>query len=349
MTKLYDNRWRYIRNVGSGGQGSVMLVTDESGVIPGEVALKRLTNADSPRRRARFERETEALEALDNPNILKILHKQLDPTSGEKPFFVSEYCSGGSLEERATGSFRDNVADAAVVLLPIVQALQAAHRQDIYHRDCKPANILFRADGTPVLGDFGSCHLEDGKLVTLSDEGVGSKNFIAPEMESGATGEVSDVTDAYSLAKVMYWMISGGRVFSRENHRAGANNLASSVERQRFEHVHMFLDRFLQPEPHKRSRGGLGDFRRGLEELVMLVSGNFVPLVPNRDIKCRFCGLGTYQRSNNKSGFSVPQAGLSVTSEYYVVAMWCDHCGHIESFNLKASGYREWWNGKNEL
>jgi hypothetical protein len=29
--------------------------------------------------------------------------------------------------------------------------------------------------------------------------------------------------------------------------------------------------------------------------------------------------------------------------------MWCDHCGHIESFNLKASGYREWWNGKNEL
>jgi hypothetical protein len=65
--------------------------------------------------------------------------------------------------------------------------------------------------------------------------------------------------------------------------------------------------------------------------------------------RCRFCGLGTYQRSNNKSGFSVPEAEISVTSGNYVVAMWCDHCGHIESFNLGASDYREWWTGDNKL
>jgi hypothetical protein len=168
-------------------------------------------------------------------------------------------------------------------------------------------------------------------------------------MESGASGEPSDLTDAYSVAKVLYWMVSGGRVFARESHRIGANYLAASVERQRFEHVHMFLDKFLQADPLKRSRGGLSDFRRGLEELVMLVEGDFAPLVPDREIKCRFCGLGTYQRSRNKSGFPIPEAGLSVSSGHYVVAMWCDHCGHIESFNLKASGYREWWNGRNEL
>jgi serine/threonine protein kinase len=329
VTKIYDNRWRFVRNIGGGGQGSVVLVSDESGAVPGEVALKRLTNADSAERRARFERETTALEALNHPNILKIHHKQLQPPNGEKPFFVAEYCSGESLQDRSRESLRDNVATAAAVLLPIVRGLEAAHGKAIFHRDCKPANILFRADGTPVLGDFGICYVDDGKLVTLSDEGMGSKNFIAPEMESGGTGDVSEAVDVYSLAKVLYWMVSGGRVFAREDHRARANNLASSIERQRFEHVHMFLDKFLQADSQKRK--SLSDFRRGLEELVMLVDGDFAPLMPN------------------KSGFSIPEAGLQVAAGYYVVAMWCDHCGHIQSFNLRASSYREWWNGKNEL
>jgi hypothetical protein len=142
-------------------------------------------------------------------------------------------------------------------------------------------------------------------------------------------------------------MVSGGKEIAREDHRAGLNYLARSPERQRFEHVHLFLDKFLQHEPHKRK--GLGDFRRGLQEVVMLVEGDFVPLTPNLAIKCRFCGLGTYKRSTNKKGFSVPEAGLQVVTAYYVVAMWCDHCGHIESFNLMASDSREWWNGKKEL
>jgi serine/threonine protein kinase len=89
------------------------------------------------------------------------------------------------------------------VLLPIVRGLEAAHGKGIFHRDCKPANILFRADGTPVLGNFGICYVDDGELVTLSDEGMGSKNFIAPEMESGGTVDVSEAVDVYSLAKVL--------------------------------------------------------------------------------------------------------------------------------------------------
>jgi serine/threonine protein kinase len=72
VAKLYDNRWRYIDNIGGGGQGSVVRVTDDTGAFPGELALKRLTNADSQERRARFERETKVLEELDHPNILRI-------------------------------------------------------------------------------------------------------------------------------------------------------------------------------------------------------------------------------------------------------------------------------------
>lgn len=347
VAKLYDNRWRYIDNIGGGGQGSVVRVTDDTGAFPGELALKRLTNADSQERRARFERETKVLEELDHPNILRIHHKQLSPPKREKPFFVAELCEGGSLQGRGAEAFKDRVPEAAGILLPVARALEAAHNKGIFHRDCKPPNILFRADGTPVLGDFGICYAKDGALVTLSDEGMGSKNFIAPEMESGGTGELSEFIDVYGLAKVFYWMISGGRSLARENHRAPANNLAATVDRQKFELVSMFLDKFLQADPSKRGR--LSDFRRDLAELVPLVEGNYAPLSPTVSIKCRFCGLGTYQRSKNKSGFGIPEAGITVLAGNYVVAMWCDHCGHIESFNLKASGHREWWNGKSEL
>ncbi len=73
MGKLYGGRWRFKRNIGTGGKGSVVLVEDSSGELAGEFALKRLINADSPERKARFERETHALEALEHPNILKNL------------------------------------------------------------------------------------------------------------------------------------------------------------------------------------------------------------------------------------------------------------------------------------
>ncbi|MDR5726977.1 MAG: serine/threonine-protein kinase [Terriglobia bacterium] len=347
MAKLYDKRWRYVRNIGCGGQGSVVLVADESGEVESEAALKRLTNAESAERKDRFERETNALDEINHPNILRILHKQLRPADGEKPFFVAEYCSGGSLQDRGAAEFADNPRASASVLIPIALALEAAHARKIFHRDCKPANILFRENGTPVLGDFGICYAEDGGLVTLADEGIGSKNFIAPEMESGGNRKLSEAIDVYSIAKVFYWMISGGKTIAREEHRAKNNNLALTLDRQRFEHVHMFLDKFLQAEPQRRK--SMSTFRRDLEELVMLVEGDFVPLTPSLSVRCRFCGLGTYQRSTNESGYSVPGAGLTVSAGNYVVAMWCDHCGHIQSFNLRASGYREWWNGNNSL
>jgi serine/threonine protein kinase len=295
----------------------------------------------------RFERETKALQALDHPNILKIFHTQLTPPNKEKPFFVAEYCAGKSLQDLGANSFKDDVGKSANTLLPVVRGLEEAHRKNIFHRDIKPPNILFREDGTPVIGDFGICYMEDGANVTLSEGGMGSKNFIAPEMEPGASGVPSEKTDVYSLAKVLYWMVSGGREFSRENHRGNSLDLASTPARQRFHHLHMFLDKFLQNDPQKRK--SLSDFRRDLEELVHLVEGNYAPLLSGLRIKCRFCGLGTYDRSTNGPGRAIPDAGLSGVSGTYIVAMWCDRCGHIQTFNLKASGYREWWNGRNDL
>jgi serine/threonine protein kinase len=85
----------------------------------------------------------------------------------------------------------------------------------------KPSNILLRADGTPVLGDFGICHLEGDERVTMTDKAMGARDYTAPEMESGGRrrfGGPSDKTDVYGLGKVLYWMFLGGRnVFTRES------------------------------------------------------------------------------------------------------------------------------------
>ena len=232
-----------------------------------------------------------------------------------------------SLQERGAARYKDNVAESAAILRPIVSALLAAHEKGILHRDCKPANILFRADGTPVLCDFGICYVEDGELVTLSEEGVGSKNFIAPEMESGGSGEISGAVDVYSLAKVLYWIVSGGRLIARDGHRNGANYLVSSISRQRFEHVHMFLDKFLQAGP--KNRKSLDEFGKGLSELVTLVEGDFAPLEKDFEIRCRFCGIGAYQRSKNKPGWGISELSLNVPSGNDIVAMWCQYCGHV--------------------
>ena len=101
------------------------------------------------------------------------------------------------------------------------------------------------------------------------------KNFIAPEFEAGGSGEVSEAADIYSLAKMFYWMASGGREFSREDHRATGRYLVTTKNEQRFEHLHLLLDKFVNSEVKRR--GSLSDLRRQLSEVVGLIDGDYVP------------------------------------------------------------------------
>jgi serine/threonine protein kinase len=198
-------RWIVKGTISEGGQARVYLVEDSTGDLPGQYALKRLKNV---KRMDLFEREVGTARRLQHPNILDV--KDFDLT-GPRPYYVAEYCERGSLEKSGAGPFNGNISKSVQILIPIVTALHAAHEAGIVHRDVKPANILLRADDTPVLGDFGICHVEGDQRVTLSDEAMGSTNYIAPEMESGHQGSVTGVADVYALGKVMYWMLSGGR------------------------------------------------------------------------------------------------------------------------------------------
>jgi len=341
-------RWKGTgKTVGEGGQAQVSIVQDTRNEYTGQWALKRLKNIDDPRAKERFGQEVNAVQQINHPNILKIIHSDL---TAEKPYFVAEYCERGSLQKTGASRYKGDIVATREVLLPILDALVAAHKAGVVHRDVKPANILIRADGTPVIGDFGICFVKGGERFTLSNEGIGSRNFIAPEMESGQhdLGEPSNRTDVYSLGKVIYWMLSGGNEFAREDFRS----LVDLLRDQRFEHVHRLLEQMLVMDPTKRIESH--EVKEKLETTCSLVEGDFAPLAPSLAIRCRFCGLGKYER------FAVYDAGDPSKSRQYpdgtsrlglypvapgtnVRCLRCSHCGHVEWFQFTGIKNTTWW------
>ena len=208
-----DSRWEIVKSIGEGGQAHTFLVTDKKGSGEQSYVLKRLKNL---KRVDRFKREIEAVRTLSHENIVQLVDFDLE---AEKPYLVMEHCSGGSLAQ-AEPFWLKSPVDALEVFLQVCKGVVYAHSNKIIHRDLKPENIFLREKSGPaVVGDFGICYIEDdGSRFTLTEEAVGPRLYIAPELEDGKIDKVSDKSDVYSLGKLLYWLICG-QVFSREKYR----------------------------------------------------------------------------------------------------------------------------------
>jgi serine/threonine protein kinase len=219
---IYGGRWKIQEQLPEGGQAHTYRVVDLKGDGKTPYALKRLKNVT--KRLERFRAEIEALRSLAHPNVIKLIDFDIE---GEHPFFISEFCAGGNLAQNI-GQFSHDPLHALTLFIQICDGVAEAHHRGIIHRDLKPTNILLRtAEGPPVVADFGLCYIESGERHTLTEEAVGPRLFIAPELEDGRTSD-SDITpasDIYSLGKLLYWLITGGSIFSREKHREPRYNL----------------------------------------------------------------------------------------------------------------------------
>ena len=327
MAKEYG-RWRNVGSLGEGGQARLFLVEDSKGEHRGRYVLKRLLNRG---RLDLFEREVRAMEAVRHRHVLRIIDYDV---TGDPAYYVAEYCEGGTLDDKIA-RYRGAFAAAVDVLLPIVDALQVAAAARVVHRDVKPSNILFRANGEPVLGDFGICHMPGDGRVTLTEAAMGSRQYIAPEMEAGQRGPVTSAVDVYALGKALYAMGSGGSIFDRENHRAANLYLPRIFGDGRWEHVHGLLDGMVVADPAARIPIQLLPQR--LEQTVYLMEGGYAPLRPSSDITCRFCGLGVYRRHEMVRGFA---NNLRLQNPR---ALRCPHCGHIEVFDSEGIADAGWW------
>src|SRR5262249_23787235 len=141
--------YRILRKLGEGGMGVVYAAHDER--LDRHVAIKMIresTGDESAQRR--FWREARSAAGVNHPNICQI--HEIGEENG-RPFIVMELLEGESLAERLDRGPL-SAADAIVVMLGLLAALEALHRREIVHRDLKPSNVFLTAHGPKVL-DFG--------------------------------------------------------------------------------------------------------------------------------------------------------------------------------------------------
>lgn len=341
MASLYGNRWEVIENLGEGGQGRTYIVVDRTGSGDIRYVLKRLKNTN---RLERFKREIESIRNLSHENIVQLIDFDLE---GSKPFLVMEFCSGGNLAE-AKLYWANSIEKAFEVFHQVCSAIAYAHSFGIIHRDIKPENIFLRGnDGPAVVGDFGICYVEDGTRFTITEERVGPAYFMAPELEDGRANQLTKQSDTYSLGKLLYWLLSGGRIFNREKHREKEWDLRNwndsffRWENVYMEHVNRFLDQMITTDVDSRLYAdGLVSVSQNVARLILK---EFNPIAKGLQQPCRYCGQGDYVLKAREN-IEVREFGFKSAGPTDWRIMVCNKCGHVQAFRVDMASEKDWWN-----
>lgn len=262
---------------GLAGRGGMGLVYRAEQVATHRiVAIKLLTTGGvDVQRLASFRREAATLAQLEHPHIVPLYDY------GEQegvPYLVVRFLDGGTVAERLQAG--PIALDTAVRWIGhVADALDAAHRRGITHRDVKPSNLLLDSAGNVYLGDFG---IAATAVDLASAPHSGSAAYVSPEQ---ARGEAPDLrSDIYSLAVTAFEMLTGQKPFEAEtalgmmvrhmhdpvpSARAIAPDLPAAVDEE------LVLAMAKEPEARPASAGA---FARRLREAA--AAGPAVPLAP---------------------------------------------------------------------
>ncbi|MFF5572025.1 serine/threonine-protein kinase [Streptomyces luteogriseus] len=256
--RLVAGRYRVTGALGRGGMGVVWKAVDE--VLGREVAVKELrtyTDAAGPELAAlqlRMQREARAAARVRHPGVIAV--HDIAQVDG-RPLIVMELVDGPSLDDvlRERGTLDPD--EAAGIGAKVMDALAAAHRAGVLHRDVKPGNILLDRSGRVVLTDFGIATMDDpgdgsATHLTRSGELVGSLDYLAPERAQGA--DPGPASDIWALGATLYAAVEGSSPFRRTSTFSTLTAIVSEPlpEPRRAGPLGPVLQRLLDKRPESR-------------------------------------------------------------------------------------------------
>ncbi len=271
--------YRILRELGSGGMGTVYLAEDTT--LGRQVALKVLPDevAGDASRLERFEREARTVASFNHPNIVT-LHT-VEESDGIR-FLTMEHVEGKTLD-RLIPSGGMELPGLFEIAIPLADALSAAHAGGITHRDLKPANVMVTDDGRVKILDFGlakpvasvvgseEATLAAAEALTQDGTLVGTVPYMSPEQIEGKS--VDARSDIFSLGVLLYQMATGQHPFSGDSSTSLLASILKDEPRPVLEHrveLPRQLDRIvhhcLEKDPRRRFQSAL-DVRNELEAL----------------------------------------------------------------------------------
>ncbi len=209
--------YELIARLGHGGMGMVWKARQVR--LNRLVALKviRFAVASDGPERERFRLEGEAVARVKHPNIVEVY--DADEFDGQ-PFLAMELLGGGTLARRMIDR-PYTPREAAGLVRTLALAVQAAHEAGVVHRDLKPTNVLFAADDTPKVADFGLAKLLDAETgQTRTGDVLGTPAYMAPEQARGDAGRIGPRTDVYGLGAILYELLHGKPPFRGADRKA---------------------------------------------------------------------------------------------------------------------------------
>ena len=180
--------------IGFGATGEVWRAREQA--TGDTVALKRLREGADPTALAALRREATLLATLDTPYVVR-----LRTVVGD--VLVLDHAAGGSLAALLARRGALEPGEVVTVAAPLAVGLAAAHAAGLVHGDVSPANVLFTADGMPMLSDLGVARVAGQRLATVD----GTAEYVDPSVAAGA--EPDAAADVWSLAAVCHHLLAG--------------------------------------------------------------------------------------------------------------------------------------------
>jgi len=198
--------------LGEGGMGVVYRARDT--ILDEPVALKVISSSIAADEGSleRLKREVVLARRVSHPNVSRIF----DIGESDGIHYVSmELIDGRELTEVIRGRGRLRAVEAIPIVLQLLEALAAAHRVNVIHRDLKPDNVMIRADGHAVVMDFGLSLSGDARRMTQAGAVVGTPHYMSPEQIGG--GDIDPRSDVYSMGVMLFRLLLGRLPFESRN------------------------------------------------------------------------------------------------------------------------------------